>query len=108
MTNTKQNRTAWAQLYEARRISPEPESRSPGRPPAPIPRHKVGVTLSQAEIFEIESWQNRLSELLGRKVSIGETIGILTRIASARVSRISGEAPFKSLTQLVELMVEEG
>jgi hypothetical protein len=68
----------------------------------------VGVTLSQAEIFEIESWQNRLSELLGRKVSIGETIGILTRIASARVSRISGEAPFKSLTQLVELMVEEG
>jgi hypothetical protein len=108
MTPGKQNRTAWAQLYEARRISPEPESRSPGRPPAPIPRHKVGVTLSQAEIFEIESWQNRLTELLGRKVSIGETIGILTRIASARVSRVSGETPIKTLTQLVEMMVEEG
>jgi hypothetical protein len=45
--------------------------------------------------------------LLGRKVSIGETIGILTRIASARISRIAGAAPFKSLSQLVELMVEE-
>ncbi len=107
MTPNKSNRTAWAQLYEARRISSEPELRSPGRPPAPIPRHKVGVTLSQAEIFEIESWQNRLSELLGRKVSIGETIGILTRIASARISRIASSAPFKSLSQLVELMVEE-
>jgi len=67
MTPSKSNRTAWAQLYEARRISSEPESRSPGRPPAPIPRHKVGVTLSQAEIFEIESWQNRLSEIARSK-----------------------------------------
>jgi hypothetical protein len=108
MTPNRQNRTAWAQLYEARRISPEPESRNPGRPPAPIPRHKVGVTLSQAEIFEIESWQKRLTDLLGRKVSIGETIGILTRIASARASRVSGVAPFKTLSQLVETMVEEG
>lgn len=108
MTNSKQNRTAWAQLYEARRIPPEPESRSPGRPPAPIPRHKVGVTLSQAEIFEIEAWQNRYSDLLGRKVSIGETVGILTRICSARLSRIADRGPFKTLTNLVELMVEEG
>ena len=67
MTPSKQNRTAWAQLYEARRIPPEPESRSPGRPPAPIPRHKVGVTLSQAEIFEIEALAKPLHRTIGEK-----------------------------------------
>ena len=107
MTMPKSSRTAWAQLYEARRLPQEPELRSPGRPPAPIPRHKVGLTLSQAEIFEIEAWQNRLSEMLGRKVSSGETVGILTRICSARISRIADHAPFKTLTLLVEKMVEE-
>ena len=107
MTMPRSSRTAWAQLYEARRLPQEPESRSPGRPPAPIPRHKVGLTLSQAEIFEIEAWQNRLSEMLGRKVSSGETVGILTRICSARISRIANQAPFKTLTFLVEKMVEE-
>jgi len=107
MTEPKVNRTAWAQLYEARRISAAPESRSPGRPPAPIPRHKVGVTLSQAEVFEIEAWQNRFSEMLGRKVSIGESIGILTRICTTRLARLPRKQPFKSLSELVEHMVEE-
>jgi len=106
MSEPKASRTAWAQLYEARRIPAAPESRNPGRPPAPIPRHKVGVTLSQAEVFELEAWQKRFSEMLDRKVSIGETIGILTRICSTRLARLPVKPPFKSLTELVEHMVE--
>jgi hypothetical protein len=81
MNEGKPSRTAWAQLYEARRIPTAPET---------------------------EAWQNRFSELLGRKVSIGESIGILTRICSTRLSRLPYKQPFRSLSEMVEKMVEEG
>jgi len=105
MTTSSQPRTAWVQLYEARRIAAEPESRSPGRPPAPIPRHKVGLTLSQGETYELQIWQTRLSTLLGRKISTGETVGILTRICSARLNRLPNADELSNLAQLVEGMV---
>lgn len=104
MSPASHARTAWVQLYEARRISNEPETRAPGRPPAPIPRRKVGLTLSQGEIYEIETWQARLTALVGRKVSAGETAGILTRICSARFNRLDKDEPM-TLASLVELMV---
>ena len=44
-SNSGSNKPAWVQLYEARRLAVEYETRSPGRPPAPIPRRKVGFTL---------------------------------------------------------------
>jgi hypothetical protein len=88
-SNTGMNKPAWVQLYEARRLEMEIEPRSPGRPPAPIPRRKVGFTLSQGEIRELEAWQERISRLLGRKLSTGETIGILTRVCSARYTRLA-------------------
>jgi hypothetical protein len=99
------NKSAWVQLYEARRAAQEAEARQPGRPPSPIPRHKVGFTLAQGEIAELEVWQNRLSELLGRRVSTGETIGILTRICSARLSRLTEQSNPADLADLVDLMV---
>lgn len=98
------NRSAWVQLYEARRVIAEPETRPPGRPPAPIPRHKVGITLSQGEVNELEAWQERLSSLLGRKVSVGETVGILTRICTGRLARLGEDANVDNLLQLVERM----
>ena len=102
------NRSAWVQLYEARRVLAEPETRPPGRPPAPIPRHKVGITLSQGEVNELEAWQERLSSLLGRKVSIGETVGILTRICTGRLVRLGDDANVDNLLQLVERMAGTG
>ena len=45
-SNPNTNRNAWVQLYEARRIPSEPETRSPGRPPGIVPRRKVGLTLT--------------------------------------------------------------
>lgn len=101
------NKPAWVQLYEARRLNMDVETRSPGRPPAPIPRRKVGLTLSQSEIRELEVWQERFSNLLRRKVSIGETIGILTRISTARFSRLGSGEPGETLSNLVERMIEQ-
>jgi hypothetical protein len=101
-------KSAWVQLYQARQMKAEvSEVRSPGRPPSPIPRHKVGLTLSQGEITELEHWQERLSELLGRKISVGETVGILTRVATARLGRLNNPDSIDSLFELVEKMVGE-
>jgi hypothetical protein len=43
---------AWVQLYQARRMTSDPQSRPPGRPPSLVPRHKVGLTLPKGEIAE--------------------------------------------------------
>ena len=79
-----------------------------GAPPGIVPRRKVGLTLSHGEIAEIEVWQKRFSDLLHRSVSAGETVGILTRICSARFNRNIGEGKeFKALVQLVERLVND-
>jgi hypothetical protein len=106
--NNPSNKPAWVQLYEARQnMVVEAEARTPGRPPAPVPRHKYGVTLSQSEINELTAWQERISTLLRRKVSLGETIGILTRISSARLARLAARSNPQSLVELVDRMIGE-
>ena len=108
MTNNPGNsKPAWVQLYEARRLEMEIEPRTPGRPPAPIPRRKVGFTLSQGEIRELEVWQGRFSRLLNRKISTGETIGILARICTARFVRLSEQSEPATLVEMVERMIGE-
>ena len=105
MTTSK---SAWVQLYQARQIKVDiAEARTPGRPPSPIPRHKVGLTLSQGEISELDHWQERLSGLMGRKISTGETVGILTRICTARLGRLNDANSLESLVELVEKMIGE-
>ncbi len=105
--NPNSNRSAWVQLYEARSIPSETESRAPGRPPGIVPRRKVGLTLSQGEITEIERWQDRFSKLMGRKVSAGETVGILARICSARLANLGEELDTQVLSMFVERLVGE-
>jgi hypothetical protein len=105
---TGSSKNAWVQLYEARRVPSDQEVRSPGRPMGTVPRRKVGLTLSHGEIAEIDVWQKRFSELLHRSVSAGETVGILTRVCSARFNRYIGEdKEFKALSQLVERLVND-
>ncbi len=101
------NRNAWVQLYEARRVPSEPEGRSPGRPPGIVPRRKVGMTLSQGEITELENWRERFSGLLQRSVSAGETLGILTRICTNRYTRLQDPEDIETLGQLVEKLIGE-
>jgi hypothetical protein len=105
MTESSSSKTAWVQLYEARRMVGKVKTRSPGRPPAPIPRRKVGLTLSQGEIHELGNWQERFSSMLKRKVSIGETVGILTRICSARLATFSENGLPSDLDRLVDMMI---
>lgn len=102
------NKPAWVQLYEARRSMGAIRTRAPGRPPLPIPRRKVGMTLSKSEVTELEAWQERFSYILNRKVSFGETVGILTRICSARFTQLSSNGSPKTLDRLVENMVGSG
>jgi len=106
-SNPGSNKPAWVQLYEARRLAVEYEPRAPGRPPAPIPRRKVGFTLSQGELRELEVWQERFSRLLLRKVSVGETIGILVRVSSARAAHLFEGGEPDSLADLVDHMIGE-
>jgi len=101
------NRNAWVQLYEARRVPNEQEGRSPGRPPGIVPRRKVGLTLSQGEITELENWRERLSGLLNRSVSAGETVGILTRICTTRYTHLKDAEEIDVLAELVEKLIGE-
>jgi hypothetical protein len=104
MTKTK---SAWVQLYEARRMSLEINARSPGRPPGSVPRKKFGTTLSKGEVRELSVWQERFSQLLERKVSTGETIGILTRICTGRLAAFGEDYTPGSLEELVDRMMNE-
>ncbi len=106
MTTPTPPRTAWVQLYEARRVTSEPVTRTAGRPPASVPRRKVGLTLSQGEITEIDEWQQRFSTLLKRKVSDGETVGILVRICTARLNRVGEADTTGGLSAFVEKLIE--
>lgn len=106
MSTPAPQRSAWVQLYEARRVFAIPEKRTPGRPPAPVPRKKVGLTLSQGEISELEEWHQRFSRLLKRKVSDGETVGILVRICTARFNKVTEMTEPEDLASLVEKMIE--
>lgn len=101
------SKSAWVQLYEARRLTGAAKTRMPGRPPSPIPRRKVGLTLSQGEIAELDVWQERLSALLRRKISAGETTGILVRICTARLAHLPSDQHFDSLEALVEAMISK-
>ncbi len=96
---------AWVQLYEARRQVNEPQSRPVGRPPSIIPRTKVGLTLTKGEVSELEEWQDRLTTLLGRKVSTGETVGILARICTARLDQLPEHYRPDDLNDLVNRLV---
>jgi hypothetical protein len=106
-TTPVNSKPAWVQLYEARRMSMEVQPRHAGRPPALVPRRKVGLTLSQGEIHELEEWQDRFSKMLDRKISTGETIGILTRLSTSRYERLFSKtaAVDENLKNLVEKMI---
>ena len=97
---------AWVQLYEARRPTPLVRTRPRGRPPRVAPRKSTVFHLTDGERREINAWQKQLSPLLGRKVSLGETAGILARICSARLPLVD-QQQFESLAELVKFMVGE-
>jgi hypothetical protein len=61
----------------------------------------------QGESAELKVWQDRFSEILGRKISSGETVGILSRICSTRLSRLN-EQQYDNMMDLIEHLIEGG
>ena len=55
----------------------------------------------------MEAWQERFTRLLNRKLSTGETIGILARLCTARFTRLAEQSEPASLVELVERMIGE-
>jgi hypothetical protein len=62
--------------------------------------------LADGECKEIDAWKTRLSKLVGRQVSYGETGGILAQICSDRFSALGIDENDVSLEALVKMMVE--
>lgn len=99
--------SAWVQLYIARRQPPPPARTRPrGRPRHLIPRgRKTAFRFTDGEHTELVVWQERLSILLDRHISFGETVGILARICSARLNSFPEEDLPENLSGLVSKMV---
>jgi hypothetical protein len=53
---------------------------------------------------ELAKWQTRLAKMVGRKISLGETVGILSRICSARFQLVPGEKA-RNLEELVQMLI---
>jgi len=53
---------------------------------------------------ELTRWQTRLAKMLGRKISLGETVGIISRICSARLQLVPGEKA-RNLEELVQMLI---
>jgi hypothetical protein len=98
---------AWVQLYMARRRPPpQARTRPRGRPRRLVPRDKkTAFRLTEGEHTDLKEWQTRLSDLIGRRVSFGETVGILSRICTARWESLQTNNRPASLADLVERMV---
>jgi hypothetical protein len=97
----------WYQLYLARRRPPPPEQTKPrGRPRRMIRRDiQKSFLLADGECREIDTWKERLSKLVGRQVSYGETGGILAQICSDRFTELGISDDKVSLEDLVNMMV---
>jgi len=101
------NIPAWVQLYLARRRPPPPErTRQRGRPRRLVPRtDKTTFSFTDGERREIEIWKSKLSVILHRQISFGETIGILAYICSERFEALSAnDLDIESLEAFVGLM----
>jgi hypothetical protein len=101
---------SWLLLLESRHARPperEPTGTGErGRPRLNVATTQTSMTLSKGDREAIEFWQQQLSNILGRKVSMGETVGFLARICQERLNTIiDPEARPESLHDLVQLFV---
>lgn len=108
---------SWLLLLESRHSRPpqkEPVGTGErGRPRLNVATYQTSMTLSKGDREAIDYWQEQLSALLDRKVSMGETVGFLARLCQERLNGIdASDSRFASLDDLVHTFitgsVEEG
>jgi len=84
----KKPQFAWALLHETKTNQPATSPLPAGRPPRLSPARKSTVHLTSGDEEAIHLWQNVFSEVLGKKVSLGETFGLLARICQERAAML--------------------
>ena len=103
---------SWIMLFESRHAKPpekEPTGTGErGRPRLNVATYQTSMTLSKGDREAIDFWQENLSTLLHRKVSMGETVGFLARVCQERLNQVAEtSAPLESLQDLVQLFVTD-
>jgi hypothetical protein len=71
--------------------SSPPPSRAGGRPAAAFPRASYSCKLTAEDVRTLDIWQKRLSALLGRALSRGETSGFVTALLDRRLGARNGD-----------------
>ena len=103
---------AWAQLIESRHAKPpgkEPVRNSErGRPRLNVVTYPTSMTLSKSDRDALVYWQEQLSGLLGRQVSLGEAAGFTAKVCEERLLLLqeAGDAP-GALQELINALVGE-
>ncbi len=104
---------SWVLLLESRHGKP-PEKEpigtgERGRPRLNVATYQTSMTLSKGDRESIDYWQDYLSTMLNRKLSMGETVGFLARVCQERMNLVNDpENQPKSLQDLVQLIVTGG
>jgi hypothetical protein len=84
---------SWVLLLDSRHAKPpkkEPIGTGDrGRPRLNVATSQTSMTLSKGDREAIDFWQDYLSSLLNRKVSMGETVGFLARACQERLNVVS-------------------
>lgn len=99
--------SAWLQLYIAQKTrtpSGKPTIR-PGRPGRVVAWADLHMEMPQGDLKQVRDWQKRFDVLLNRKVSLGETVGLLARICTARFDVLDPNGVPDDIENLVDLMV---
>lgn len=101
---------AWVRLYETGQAQANlrpSTGLSPGRPPRTVPTRRTSVTFTTGDETAVTDWQARFTRLLGRKPSIGETMGILARVCAERLQVLDANPMPDTLAELVTILVGE-
>jgi hypothetical protein len=104
---------SWAQLIESRHARPpekEPVRNSErGRPRLNMATYQTSVTLSKGDREALSYWQEQLSALLKRKVSLGEAAGFTAKVCQERLNQFqeNEKALPATLQDLINALVND-
>lgn len=112
MSESMKRLPAWARLYLASKeklVMEDPDEQKPkGRPQRHTPAKKTTIYLSPDDKEVLIHWQELFSQASERKVSLGETVALLARIARERLEHHSKDdtGGFEDMGSLLAILLE--
>jgi len=103
---------AWARLYLASKEKlnmADPDEQKPkGRPQRHTPAKKTTIYLSPDDKEVLIHWQDIFSGVSDHKVSLGETVALLARIARDRYEKnhVEGDGQIEDMGSLLAILLE--